>query len=126
MNDPVSLTLKIVKFGFVGVTGLCIDFGITWLLKEKVKANKYVANSCGFLIAAVNNYILNRLWTFQSTKEWAPQLGRFMLIAAIGLLMSNLLIKLLLKKRIPFYYAKAIAVICIFIWNFSCNYFFNF
>mgnify|MGYP001293249327 FL=1 len=60
------LLWKFLKFGIVGSSGMIMDFGTTWLLKEKVKINKYVANSTGFILAATSNYLLNRFWTFHS------------------------------------------------------------
>ena len=30
------------------------------------RANKYLANSSGFVCAVVSNYLLNRIWTFES------------------------------------------------------------
>jgi putative flippase GtrA len=57
--------LKIIKFGIVGLSGMVIDFLITWLCKEKLAINKYISNSLGFSIAVVNNFYLNYYWTFQ-------------------------------------------------------------
>ncbi|MCL1932749.1 MAG: GtrA family protein, partial [Candidatus Azobacteroides sp.] len=56
--------LKLLKFCVVGFSGMIIDFGTTWFLKEKIKINKYIANSCGFILAASSNYFWNRIWTF--------------------------------------------------------------
>ena len=58
--------LKFIKFGVVGFSGVFVDFGITYLCKEKIKINKYVSNAIGFICAATSNYILNRIWTFES------------------------------------------------------------
>ena len=49
---------KFLKFCIVGSSGMIIDFGTTWLLKEKVKINKYLANSTGFILAATSNYLI--------------------------------------------------------------------
>ena len=57
---------KFVKFGVVGFSGVFVDFGFTYLGKEKVRIQKYIANAIGFTIAATSNYFLNRYWTFQS------------------------------------------------------------
>ena len=123
----IPAIIKLIKFGFVGLSGLCIDFGITWLLKEKARINKYVANSCGFISAVVNNYTWNRYWTFKSTHDWLPEFGRFILFALAGLVLSNLLILFFHGKRnVKFYYAKGLAVICVFAWNFLANFFYNF
>ena len=54
------------KFCVVGGSGVFVDFGVTYLCKERLKLNKYVANSLGFLCASTSNYILNRIWTFQN------------------------------------------------------------
>jgi len=59
------LLLKFVKFCVVGLSGMGVDFGTTWILKEKVRINKYIANSTGFILAATSNYVWNRVWTFQ-------------------------------------------------------------
>ena len=61
-----TLILKFVKFCIVGFSGMVVDFGTTWLCKEKLGWNKYLSNSLGFVLAATNNYIWNRLWTFHS------------------------------------------------------------
>ena len=54
--------LQFIKFCVVGGTGVVVDFGITFLFKEKLKLNKYIANSLGFMAAASTNYLLNRWW----------------------------------------------------------------
>lgn len=48
-------------------------FRHTFLGKEKLRLNKYVANSLGFISAASTNYVLNRLWTFHSRDPQVAQ-----------------------------------------------------
>ena len=60
------MIFKFLKFGIVGLSGLIVDFSITILLKEKLKIHRYISNSAGFTIAASSNYLLNRIWTFES------------------------------------------------------------
>ncbi len=127
MNHLYHFLIKVFRFAIVGLSGLLLDFSVTWLLKEKAKANKYFANSCGFIVAVINNYIWNRRWTFESNHIWLPELSRFVLFALIGLLLNNLLIMLFHGKwNIKFYYAKMLATICVFVWNFLSNFYFNF
>jgi len=120
--------LTFLRFGIVGTTGMCIDFGITWLCREKLQFNKYIANTLGFSFAVVNNFFWNRVWTFESkSRQWQPQFYKFLLIAVIGLLLNNLLLYFFTeKKTIPFYWAKALAIICVFVWNFTANFLFTF
>ena len=46
--------LKFLKFGVVGFSGVFVDFGITWLCKEKIRLNKYLSNAIGFICAATS------------------------------------------------------------------------
>ena len=120
--------LKIFKFGIVGFIGMIIDFGITYLCKEKFKINKYISNILGFTVAVVNNYFLNRIWTFNSNNQnWQAEFGKFFLFSVSGLVINTLLVYLLNgRAKINFYVSKAIAIVCVFFWNYSLNAIFNF
>jgi putative flippase GtrA len=122
-----ELIFKIIKFGIVGLSGMVIDFGTTWLIREKLKWNQYIANSCGFILAVINNYVINRFWTFESTQSWLPEFGRFVLFSLIGLGLNNLLLYMFHEKgNLNFYFAKALAILCVFTWNFFSNWLLNF
>ena len=122
------LFLKLIKYCLVGFSGMLVDFGITWLLKEKLKLNKYIANTVGFISAATSNYVLNRIWTFESQNEKiAVEYTQFFVISLIGLALNNLIIMLLNDKlKLNFYLSKLIAIIVVTIWNFVMNYLFTF
>jgi putative flippase GtrA len=124
----IELFYKFVKFGVVGFTGMLVDFGLTYLLKEKVKIHKYVANACGFMTAASTNYILNRIWTFHSNNPHIMvEYGHFIFISAIGLGINSLILWMLVSKyNKPFYTSKLIAIAITTIWNFAANAFFTF
>src|SRR5437867_13341316 len=92
--------LRIIKFGLVGFTGLFIYFSTTYLLKEKVLINKYIANAAGFTCAVISNFFLNKYWTFNSTnsKLIAHQLFLFAIISVVGLCINSGTIMFLIKK----------------------------
>ena len=119
---------KFLKFCIVGFSGMIVDFGTTWLLKEKVKVNKYIANSTGFILAASSNYLFNRFWTFHSgNPRIANEYGSFIAIAAVGLAINNLIIFLLNEKlKLNFYLSKLFAIGVVTIWNFFMNYMITF
>lgn len=124
----IELIGQFLKFGVVGLLGTVIDFFFTWLCKEKLKWNKFLANSIGFMLAATSNYILNRIWTFESDN---PEVGReyfsFFIVSVIGLGLNNLILYLLHEKgKMNFYLAKAFAIALVTLWNFVANYFFTF
>tara|TARA_B100001250_G_C19606112_1_gene702837 strand:- start:259 stop:654 length:396 start_codon:yes stop_codon:yes gene_type:complete len=124
----IELILTIVRFCIVGSSGLSIDFIITWILKEKVRINKYLSNSCGFMIAASSNYYLNRIWTFNSTTlDITTQYTNFILVSIIGLIINNTLIFVFHNKfNKGFYLAKIMAIIITTAWNFIANNFYTF
>jgi putative flippase GtrA len=127
MIDRIFL-LKFLKFCAVGFSGMLIDFGTTWLLKEKVRINKYIANSTGFILAATSNYIWNRLWTFQSENSQITfEYLSFIIISVIGLGINNLVIFIFSDKlKFNFYFSKLIAIGVVTIWNFIMNYLITF
>lgn len=123
-----ALALRFVKFGVVGFSGTAIDFGLTWLLKEVFHVRKFVANACGFVVAATSNYILNRLWTWQSTSPQVLQeYVKFFGVSLIGLGLNTLILYLLHEKaHVNFYLSKVGATCVVMVWNFLANNFFTF
>ena len=120
--------LKFLKFGVVGFSGVFVDFGITYLFKEIIKINKYVSNAIGFIFAATSNYILNRIWTFESENaDVATEYGKFMLVSVIGLGINSLTLYLLTDKlKWNFYLSKIFAIGAATLWNFFANLLFTF
>jgi putative flippase GtrA len=122
------LITKFIKFGAVGFSGLFVDFGVTYLLKEKLRVQQYLSNAAGFMTAASTNYILNRVWTFQSTNpNVAFEYGEFILISLVGLVINTTILWLLVSKlRLNFYISKIIAIGIVTLWNFAANLAFTF
>ena len=122
------LFAKFIKFGVVGVSGVVVDFAITYLLKEKLRLQQYVSNAIGFITAATTNYYLNRIWTFHSNDpNISLEYGRFILISMIGLGINTLILWLLVSKfKWNFYVAKISAIGVVTVWNFFANLAFTF
>ena len=123
-----SFILKFLKFAAVGFSGLLVDYAFTYLFKEIFKIQKYVANSIGFTIAASTNYILNRMWTFESDNpDIALEYTEFLAISIVGLGINNLILWLIVSKfKINFYVAKFFAICVVTLWNFLANFFITF
>jgi putative flippase GtrA len=123
-----TFLFKFLKFGVVGFSGLIVDFGVTYLCKEKLKIHKYISSSLGFIVATTTNYTLNRYWTFNNHDAASiTQFGKFFVISLVGLFLSNTLIYLLNDKlKWNFYVAKACAIVIISLWNFFANYLYTF
>ena len=123
-----DLILKFVKFGVVGASGMAVDFGFTFLSKEIIKIQKYIANAIGFTLAATSNYFLNRWWTFHSHN---PHIGieysKFLMISILGLGINTFVIWFLVSKyNRNFYISKLFAIGVVTLWNFVFNMIFTF
>jgi putative flippase GtrA len=107
---------------------MVIDFGVTWTLKEKAKINRYVSNTCGFILAATSNYSLNRIWTFESHSErMATEYFSFFAVALVGLGINNIVLWFLSDKmKFNFYLSKIVAIGVVTVWNFGMNFMFTF
>jgi len=117
-----------IKFCLVGGSGVFVDFGVTFLGKEILKLNKYIANSIGFIVAATSNYLLNRFFTFESDNpQFLQEYALFFGFSLIGLGINNVIIYLLHSKwKWNFYLSKLFAIGVVTLWNFVMNYFFTF
>jgi putative flippase GtrA len=121
--------ISLLKFGITGFSGLLIDFSLTWIFKDELHFNKFVANSIGFSAAVISNYFINRFWTFSERDrvKVGRQLPSFIMVSLIGLVLNSCFIYILNELFfLHFYLSKAIAVILVFFWNFTANYFFVF
>jgi putative flippase GtrA len=130
MTEYLSRTflVKFIKFGIVGFSGVFIDFGTTYVCKEWLKIQKYIANSIGFTVAASSNYILNRTWTFRSQDpDIATEYTEFIVISLVGLGIANLIVYLIHGRfKQNFYLSKLFAIGVVTIWNFFANYYITF
>ena len=123
-----AFLLKFLRFCIVGVSGTVIDFGLTWLCKEVFKIPKFIANAIGFVVAATNNYILNRIWTWGSTNDQVGvEYTKFFVVSLIGLGINTLILYIFNEKlKWNFYLSKVFATSVVMLWNFFANNFFTF
>ena len=85
----LGLSENFIRFGIVGVLGFCWDTGTVYALRPFT--NLYVAGTCGFLVAATANWVINRLWTYRHQEHAAlhVQWARFMTANAIGFVFNR-------------------------------------
>lgn len=116
------MIISFLKYCIVGLSGIVVDFSITYLFKEKVGINKYVASMLGFSTACTSNYVLNRVWTFANNNpELLVQYISFLIISIIGLLFNTLFLWLFVRIRINYYTSKGVAIVIVTMWNYTAN-----
>ncbi len=118
---------RMLKFAFVGLTGVFVNLGILWTLTDI--AGIYYLLSAIFSIEAsiISNFLLNDIWTFKDrkekgAKEWFKRLAKFNLISLPAFPMQ-LSVMGLLKELFGVYYLMAalVGILIVFIWNFVAN-----
>ena len=114
--------IQILKYGAVGLTSAVFDFGILIFLTEVVDFYYLYSATTSFVIAALVNYYLNRVWTFRSSGKKLKQLPIFFMVAIIGLLLNNFILWLGVETLHWYYiFAKVVATAIVTIFNFLGN-----
>jgi len=121
-----ALNLKVVvqflKFGIVGVSNTLIAFAVYTILLKGFGVWYILASGIGFVIGAVNGFLLNRRWTFRGHVGDALTPVRWAVVQSCGLACNLALVYVFvhdagmdkLLGQIP---ATAIVVVLTFIAN---------
>lgn len=118
-----------LRYAVVGALGTAVDLGTLALLTELSGIDPQTSPlfplfvTCAFLAAVINNYILNRLWTFKSQdKNVAAQFLRFLLVSVGGFLLTLLLMWVMVSGlKVWYLLAKALTSLIVLVWNFGLN-----
>lgn len=94
---------RFVRFGIVGIIGSVIDFGFLNLFTIVFKVPYVLSSVFSFSLAVINNFLLNRFWTFAASKKdpLLGQLVQFGIVSVIGLLIRTPLLAWLEKVLVP-------------------------
>ena len=122
---------RFFRFAIVGISGTLIDFCLLAVFKEVFFLQTAVANTLSYSAGVVNNFILNRLWTFPDAcgKHWTAQFWQFAAVNIIAVTLNSLLVTLLetpfdqlFKGSVAGYIpAKVVATLLVLLWNFYAN-----
>jgi len=115
--------LQLVRFGIVGGVGFVVNLAVYTLCVHAFGIDYHVAAIFAWLIAVLNNFVLNRHWTFDARSGRARfQAVRFLLISLVALGFSLVLLSLLVETaglaKVP---AQALAVAASMPLNFLGN-----
>jgi len=132
------------KFALVGIAGSVVDFGVFNLLATLFGVNSILASAISFSLAVINNFILNRIWTFPESRS-APvfkQLVQFCIVSVVGLVIRIPSFAWLEKQLIPLAanlhqeslsptfighnVSLAIVILVVMLWNFIANRYWTF
>lgn len=120
---------RFIRFGIVGFSGVFVDLGIFYLLREGLALGLTRSAILSAEIAILNNFLWNDLWTFgdisRQQKGLKKQIKRFLkfnIICLAGLILNVLIVNLLYNVFVwNEYIAKLIAIAIVTVWNFWFN-----
>jgi putative flippase GtrA len=115
--------LQLVRFGLVGGVGFVVNLVVYTLCVHGIGIDYHLAAIAAWLVAVVNNFVLNRHWTFDA--RGGPvhfQAARFVVVSLVALGFSLLFLVLLVEAagvaKVP---AQALAVAASMPLNFLGN-----
>jgi len=129
---------RFAKFAMVGVAGSVTDFTVLNVMVQVFGASLLLANTLSFTVAVMQNFTLNRFWTFPEsrTRDARRQLAQFAVVSIIGLCI-NLLVVMVVHHSldnfwislfgpgpgyiVSYNFAKAFAIGVVLFWNFTAN-----
>ena len=132
-------TKRFLKFAIVGALGAVTDFTILNLLVQVAGILPVVANGFGFSAAVLQNFVLNRWWTFPESRNrtMRRQMVKFALVSVAGLginLVVFQFVDLTLRSywidwlsspdlgfMISYNFAKLFSIGVVLFWNFAAN-----
>jgi putative flippase GtrA len=98
MRRPANW-LQLVRFGLVGGAGFIVNIAVYALFVHGVGAEYRLASVAAWLVAVVNNFILNRHWTFDAREGRAHfQAIRFLLVSLAAEIVVLLLLTLFVQE----------------------------
>lgn len=130
---------RFAKFAIVGAAGSVTDFTVLNVLVQLFGFKPVWANIFSFAAAVIQNFLLNRRWTFPESKQRQAgrQLVQFALVSLIGLGINTLILATVdhllinfwthlvghehLGFTISYNFAKLVAIGVVLFWNFAGN-----
>jgi putative flippase GtrA len=122
MRRPANW-LQLVRFGVVGGVGFVVNLAVYTLCVHALGIDYHVAAVLAWLVAVLNNFVLNRHWTFDARGGRARfQAVRFFFISLVALGFSLVLLSVLVESGgLPKVLAQALAVAASMPLNFLGN-----
>lgn len=121
---------RFIKFAIVGAIGMVVDLTVLTISREILGLPLTLAVALGFSLAVVNNFTLNRFWTFPESRNRpiASQLVQFTVVNLIGLAINEVIVLGLhpifsgvIQDPFAYLSAKVIAIGVVLFWNYGAN-----
>lgn len=119
-EDNRDLIRQIASFVGVGLTATAAHFATLALLVEADLFGPVVSSGCGFVVGGIVSYLLNRRYTFESSRSHAGAVPRFAVVAGVAFILNGVLMNLFVHDLGLFYLlAQAFTTGITMLWTFT-------
>lgn len=115
------LSKPIVKYFFVALAGLVVDYLTLYTSVEYLSMHPLVGATLGFLSGLLVNYYLSNKYIFTNAKIKSNAINfiAFSVIGLVGLLLLNIIMFIQIELlAINYLIAKTIATVLVYFWNY--------
>jgi len=114
--------VQLFKFSAVGGSGFVVNLAVYWFALDYLGLEYHLAATVSFLIAAANNYLWNRLWTFRDQRGHVGYQGlRFLVVSGLAYGANQIFLSALVSVGTGKIIAQAIAIVLVTPINFIGN-----
>ncbi len=114
--------LQLVRFCVVGASGYAVNLAVYAFALNTLGFHYRLAATVSFLVAATNNYLWNRIWTFRHQRGHLYYQGlRFFVVSAMVFAGNLLLLELFVQAGTGKIVAQALAILLVTPANFIGN-----
>ncbi|MBO1413412.1 GtrA family protein [Streptomyces sp. FH025] len=107
-----------VRFLAAGVTSTAVDMGLLFVLHGVLKLPLAPSTLVAVLAGFTTNFLLNRIWAFESSSPVGKQTARYMVMAGGNWLGTVLLVGGFVKLGLFYLLARAIALVILSVVNY--------
>lgn len=121
-DDEPALAQQARVFAGVGLLAAIGHYGTLIGLVEAASVHPVPATLAGYLVGGVVSYGLNRTLTFQSDRPHHEAGWRFALVAAVGFVLTGLLMHGFVDRLgLPYLPAQLVTTGVVLVWSFLAN-----
>lgn len=128
LGQPMSSLLQqFIRFTGVGFVSAIGHYGALILLVQGFGAEPVRSSIAGALVGAWINYSLNYRYTFNSTERHRTSVGKFAVVATVGLLLNTFFMWLGVDViKAHYLLSQIVTTGLILLWSFSANRYWTF
>ncbi len=87
-----GLSVQFLKYGFTGVFTLVVYLATSFILSHHTSLSFIMSANLAFALALVINYLLNRMWTYDTQRTHSVTMRRYALLVFVGYCLQMTLI----------------------------------